>query len=67
MTKRVWIIYDERAHTCDPFDASVLDTADSEKEARHCVAHYYPGAAVFVYDLIEHSDGVESAENGVKA
>ncbi len=67
MNDKIWIIYDPRAATMGTEDADVLDTCDDEAEARECLARYYPGGVVFVYDMEERPGQVPAAINERRA
>jgi hypothetical protein len=50
----VWVVYDGRAHGMDTDDCAVLQTCESEAEARAVVADWgEENAVAFVYDLDE--------------
>lgn len=50
--RRIWILYDGRAHTEGTERAAVLVTCDSHAEARDYM-ETWPDAAVYRYDLVK--------------
>ena len=57
---KTYIIYDERARHSGVDQATVLDTADSKKEAFQVVRRLWPGGVIFEYE----DDGSGKLING---
>ena len=50
---RIFVLFDARARSGDTDEAAVLDTAESEQEARSCKGDYPEDSIWFEYEPIE--------------
>ena len=65
--RKVFVLYDSRAVFEGTDEATVIDTAGSEREARHAGKTTWKGyhAIWAEYDLIRKEDGQDWAENEI--
>ena len=61
--EKVWIVYDGRAADGDTDNASVLQTCESEKEARQVVRSNIFGRGAVYYEYTFHN-GIAEDESG---
>ncbi len=54
--QKTFILYDGRALAGDPDDASVLDTAETEQEARQAGQHTWAGYDAIWYEYDQRGD-----------